>query len=128
MYRLFVIINLNSWISLFDGLVVSTMPEFFLTLKSIKCYEIKPSPAAQRCIVEGEVPAPVVILCDLAYPLLPFLMKEYAGGSNTIFEQFFGYRLCSARMVIECAFGRLNGRFGCLRRPKDINLCSSRLL
>ena len=72
----------------------------FLTLNSIKCYEIKPSPAAQRYIVEGEAPAPVVILGDPAYPLLPFLMKEYAGGCNTISEQFFGYRLCSARMVI----------------------------
>ena len=114
--------------SLFDDLVVSTMPEFFLTLNSIKCYEIKPFPAAQRCIVEGEAPAPVVILGDPAYPLLPFLMKEYAAGGNTFSEQFFGYRLFSARMGIEYAFGRLKGRFGCLRRPKDINLCSSQLV
>ena len=28
----------------------------------------------------------------------------------------------SARMVIECAFGRLKGRFGCLRREIDINI------
>ena len=25
-------------------------------------------------------------------------------------------------MIIECAFGRLKGRFGALRRPMDINL------
>ena len=37
-------------------------------------------------------------------------------------SRFFGYRLSSARMVIECAFGRLKARFGCLRRDMDINL------
>ena len=49
-------------------------------------------------------------------------MKEYAGGGTNRQEQYFGYRLCSARNVIECAFGRLKARFGCLRRAMDINL------
>ena len=49
-------------------------------------------------------------------------MKEFPGGGNTAKEQFFGYRLSSARMVIECAFGRLKGRFGALRRDMDINI------
>ena len=79
-------------------------------------------PSCQKLIVEGESPVPVVILGDPAYPLLPFLMKEYPAGGSTVSEQLFGYRLCSARMVIECSFGRLKGRFGCLRRPMDINL------
>ena len=35
---------------------------------------------------------------------------------------FFGLRLSSARMVIECAFGRLKARFGCLKREMDIRL------
>ena len=35
-------------------------------------------------------------------------MKEYPGGGATEHEQYFGMKLCSARMVIECAFGRLN--------------------
>ena len=30
--------------------------------------------------------------------------------------------LCSARVVIECAFDRLKARFGCLRRDMDINI------
>ena len=47
-------------------------------------------------------------------------MKEYANGGKTPDEQFFGFRLSSARMVIECAFGRLKARFGCLRRNMDI--------
>ena len=34
----------------------------------------------------------------------------------------FGLKLCGARFVIECSFGRLKARFGILRRPLDINL------
>ena len=49
-------------------------------------------------------------------------MKEFPGGGNTVQEQFFGWRLSSARMVIECSFGRLKSRFGALRREMDINL------
>lgn len=79
-------------------------------------------PPCHKVIVEGEDPVPVCILSDAAYPLLPFLIKEYAGGGVTPQEQFFGYRLCSARNVIECAFGRLKARFGALRRAMDINI------
>ena len=79
-------------------------------------------PAYCKEIVEGEIPVPVCILGDPAYPLLQFLMKEYPDGETSLAEQFFGYRLSSARMVIECTFGRLKGRFGTLRRPMDIKL------
>ena len=46
----------------------------------------------------------------------------YANGGLTPQEQPFGLKLCSARFVIECAFGLLKARFGILRRPMDINL------
>ncbi|XP_046862569.1 protein ALP1-like [Xenia sp. Carnegie-2017] len=75
----------------------------------------------QKQIVDDEMPVPVCILGDPAYPLLPFLMKEFPGGGNSLQQQYFGWRLSSARMVIECAFGRLKGRFGILKREMDIN-------
>ena len=49
-------------------------------------------------------------------------MKEFVNGGSNEKEQFFGLKRSSARMVIECVFGRLEGRFGCLRREMDINI------
>ena len=49
-------------------------------------------------------------------------MKEFSKGGKNSSERFFGQRLSSARMVIECAFGRLKARFDCLKREMDINL------
>ena len=79
-------------------------------------------PTCFKCVVSDEHPIPVVILGDSAYPLVPYLMKEYANGRSTVQEQYFGYKLCSAGNVIECAFGRLKACFSALRRQMDINL------
>ena len=79
-------------------------------------------PQSPRVIKDGEEPVPICLLGDAAYPLLPFLMKEFASGGITREQQFFGWKLSSSRMVIECSFGRLKARWGCLRRPMDINI------
>ena len=72
-------------------------------------------------IVDGEQAVPICILGDPTYLLLPYLMKEFAKGGSTPQEQFVGYRLSSARMVVECAFGRLKARFGILQWPLDLD-------
>ena len=79
-------------------------------------------PSCEKQIVEGRMKVPICILGDPSYSLFPFLMKLYPKDGKDEREQDFGYRLYSARMVIENAFGRLKGRFGCLRKPMDVTL------
>ena len=49
-------------------------------------------------------------------------MKEFVNRGSNKKEQLFRFKLSSARMVIECAFGGVKGRFGCLQREMNINI------
>ena len=72
-------------------------------------------PSCSKIIVEGEDPLPVCILGD-------FLMKDFVNGGFNKEEKFFGFKLSSLRIVIECVFRCLKRKFGCLRRGMDINI------
>lgn len=44
-----------------------------------------------KVIVPDTDPVPIFVLGDPAYPLLPYVMKEFSGGGSTPEEQFFGW-------------------------------------
>ncbi|KAH1170850.1 hypothetical protein KIL84_006468 [Mauremys mutica] len=71
-------------------------------------------------ITVGDVEMPIVILGDPAYPLMPWLMKPYTGALNSD-KELFNYRLSKCRMVVECAFGRLKGRWRSLLTRSDLS-------
>ena len=61
-----------------------------------------------------------VLVGDAAYPLKTWLMKPFRENINTPGdEKNFNYRLSRARIIIECAFGKLKGRWRALMKRCD---------
>ena len=70
--------------------------------------------------IKNRTDIPYVILGDVAYLLKSWLLKPYRENVNTPPEQkYFNYRLSRARIIIECAFGKLKGRWRALLKRNN---------
>ena len=67
----------------------------------------------------GNTDVGLCILADPAYPLMDWVMKPYPGQGLSDDRSNYNYRQSRARMTIENAFGRLKGRWRCLRKDME---------
>ncbi|XP_075783615.1 COMM domain-containing protein 9 isoform X2 [Pelodiscus sinensis] len=73
----------------------------------------------RRDLTVGDVPMPICVVRDAAYPLMPWLMRPYTGQLDQNWARF-NDRLNRARNPVELAFGRLKARFRCLLTRLDM--------
>ena len=74
-----------------------------------------------------DVSVPPLIIGDSAFPFCPWLMKRYGNSDLTTKRSYFNYHLSRARMVTECAYGQLKGRWRVLLRKCESSCDAVRL-
>ena len=67
------------------------------------------------------IKTPYFFIGDDAFPLTSNLMKPFSRSLKlTPAKEIYNYRLCRARMTVECAFGRLANRFRIFHKPIEV--------
>ena len=79
------------------------------------------SKSAPACVPQiksdvGGVNVGPLIVVDSAFPFQKWMMKPYTNAVLSEKQKYFNYRLSSARMVTEGAYGQLKGRWHILLR------------
>ena len=81
----------------------------------------KDLPMTYQQLIRGRSKVGCYLIGDPAYPLTSHCMKEYERCTSNS-EVIFNNILRSARNPVECAFGRLKGRWRFLTKQIDLNL------